>query len=60
LILTINGGSSSIKFAAFAAAPTPERAFHGQVERVGTPSARLTATPDGSSEIPNAGATFET
>jgi acetate kinase len=43
LILTINGGSSSIKFAVFSAAASPERFLSGQVERIGTPSAHLTA-----------------
>jgi len=61
LILTINGGSSSIKFAAFTSRSCPERLFGGQIERVGTPDARLTATKDDSSEPekkPVAGATF--
>jgi acetate kinase len=43
LILTINGGSSSIKFAVFSSSSSPQRLFGGQVERIGTPDARLTA-----------------
>ena len=34
-ILTINGGSSSLKFAVFAAAEPIERVLSGRVERVG-------------------------
>ena len=34
-ILTINGGSSSLKFAVFAAADPIERVLSGRVERVG-------------------------
>ncbi len=43
-ILTINGGSSSIKFAIFASAEPPTRVFNGQVERIGLPGTRLVAT----------------
>ena len=34
-VLTINGGSSSLKFAVFAAADPIERVLSGRVERVG-------------------------
>ena len=34
-ILTINGGSSSIKFAVFDGAKRPERKSHGQISRIG-------------------------
>ncbi len=34
-ILTLNAGSSSIKFAFFSADATPERLLHGKMERVG-------------------------
>jgi acetate kinase len=43
-LLTINAGSSSIKFALFTAAPDPTRLLTGQIERIGTPSAKLTVT----------------
>jgi len=42
MILTINGGSSSIKFAGYAATDL-RRAFVGRIERVGTPDARIVA-----------------
>jgi hypothetical protein len=40
-ILTINGGSSSLKFAVFAAAVPMERVLSGRVERVGLGESRL-------------------
>ena len=40
-ILTINGGSSSLKFAVFAAAEPIERVLSGRVERVGLGESRL-------------------
>jgi acetate kinase len=43
LILSVNGGSSSIKFAVFNSHPPPTRLFAGQVERIGTSGARLVA-----------------
>lgn len=61
LILTINGGSSSIKFAVFSSATPPQRLFSGQVERIGMAGARLTATRDNSPDVdtqPVAAATF--
>jgi acetate kinase len=51
LTLTVNGGSSSIKFAVFSSTSTPSRLFSGQVERIGTPGARLMATRDNSSDL---------
>ncbi len=51
LILTINGGSSSIKFALFSAASPLRRVFGGQVERIGVPGTLLTATRENSSEL---------
>lgn len=45
-ILTINGGSSSIKFALFSNEQTPKRFLNGQVERIGTPDAQLAANWD--------------
>ena len=46
-ILTINGGSSSIKFAVFKSSPPLERVFTGEIERIGVPGTRLTATRQG-------------
>jgi acetate kinase len=40
-ILTINGGSSSIKFALFTTEDPPARQLTGQIERIGTPDATL-------------------
>src|SRR5205809_587994 len=37
-ILTINGGSSSIKFAVYQPSDTPQRLFAGNVERLDTSS----------------------
>lgn len=44
VILAVNGGSSSIKFAVFSLSDPPSRIFTGQVERIGLPGTRLTAT----------------
>ncbi|HVX86346.1 MAG TPA: acetate/propionate family kinase [Phycisphaerae bacterium] len=41
LLLTLNAGSSSIKFCAFT--PTLDRTLAGQMERIGSPHARLSA-----------------
>jgi acetate kinase len=41
-ILTINGGSSSIKFALYEARQPLERKLHGKVDRIGEPEAKLT------------------
>ncbi len=47
LILTINGGSSSIKFALFEAIDVPQRILGGAIERIGQPQATLeTKGPD--------------
>src|SRR5262249_48357547 len=43
-ILTINGGSSSLKFAVFPRADLSRRLFSGRVERVGWNDARLIAS----------------
>jgi acetate kinase len=51
LILTINGGSSSIKFALFSAVSPLRRVFSGQLERIGVPGTLLTATREDSSEL---------
>jgi len=36
-ILTINGGSSSIKFALYQTGEPPERKLYGKVDRIGLP-----------------------
>jgi acetate kinase len=48
-VLTINGGSSSIKFAVYHAGggSTPRRVLAGKVERIGEPGTELTATAEG-------------
>ena len=40
-ILTINGGSSSIKFALFEAGDSLRRILEGGIERIGSPEATL-------------------
>jgi acetate kinase len=47
-ILTINAGSSSVKFAVFSDADIPARILSGQVERIGNPAAQLVAKRAGS------------
>lgn len=46
-ILTINGGSSSIRFALFDVDGSNKRLLDGKVERIGTPAAALTLRPAG-------------
>jgi acetate kinase len=41
LVLTVNGGSSSIKFAVFTSSPNARRLMTGQAERIGLRDARL-------------------
>src|SRR3972149_9817323 len=41
-VLAINGGSSSIKFALYAAAESPVHLLSGKIERIGLPDAVLT------------------
>src|SRR5581483_4770373 len=43
-ILTINAGSSSLKFALFRAGPKPVRALAGKFDRIGLPGGKLTIT----------------
>jgi len=43
-ILTLNGGSSSLRFALFSGAQTLERVLAGKFERIGLPNARLVFT----------------
>jgi acetate kinase len=40
-LLTINAGSSSIKFALFEASGEPQRTISGQLERIGTPDSAI-------------------
>lgn len=48
-VLVINGGSSSLKFAVFAASTPIDRVFSGRVERIGRAGSRLIASArDGS------------
>src|SRR5215208_4432345 len=43
-ILTINGGSSTVKFAAFRADGTPERILTGRIEGIGRPEPEMEVT----------------
>jgi acetate kinase len=47
-VLTINGGSSSIRFAVFAADRPPKRLLRGEVERIGSDDAHLSIEQEGS------------
>lgn len=52
-VLTINGGSSTIKFAVYTQGESPQRLLKGQIENIGQPGTVLTAsTPDGSDTSP--------
>jgi acetate kinase len=44
-VLTINGGSSSIRFAIFEAAETPRRLLQGKMDRIGSAEPGLTVEP---------------
>jgi len=55
-VLAINGGSSSIKFAAYRMSEPPLRRLHGSVDRIGTRDAKLlfndsSATEQGSRDL---------
>lgn len=61
-VLTINGGSSSIRFAVYAAEDTLERMLHGKIDRIGLSGTTLTYTnsvgnghADGSVAVPDHG-----
>ena len=41
-VLTINGGSSSIKFALYRTDGPPVRSMYGKVDRIGLPGTNLT------------------
>ncbi len=62
-VLTINGGSSSIKFAVFEVGEQPERGLSGAIERIGQPDTCLTyydpadEQPPTSLPLPTAAAT---
>ena len=43
-VLTINGGSSSIKFASFESGSSPVRALAGNIEGIGLPTGRFTVS----------------
>lgn len=43
-VLTINGGSSSIKFAVYDAGESPKRGLYGHIDRIGLPDTKLTFT----------------
>ncbi len=43
-ILAVNGGSSSIRFALFSAAPDPVRLISGKIDRIGSKDANLVIT----------------
>jgi acetate kinase len=47
IILTINAGSSSIRFAAFETSARPIRLLDGKMERIGTPEVRFVAGRSG-------------
>jgi acetate kinase len=55
-IVTINGGSSSIKFAVFGPVgpgpDTPARLLSGQIERIGTEGAQLVISPSDGGDVP--------
>jgi acetate kinase len=51
-ILTINGGSSSIKFALYAAMEPLKRGLHGTVDRIGLSGTNLTFHTDEKSQSP--------
>jgi len=58
MILTINGGSSSIKFALFEPGTSPEKVCYGQLTRVGTNGTRFTVNSEVKS-VPVTATTYE-
>jgi len=44
-VLTINGGSSSIRFAVYAAGATPRRRLSGKIDRIGTRGTAFVVSP---------------
>jgi acetate kinase len=52
-ILTINGGSSSIRFAVYEAGETPRRQLDGKIDRIGLSGTRLVVNdPAGKPQVP--------
>jgi acetate kinase len=52
-ILTINGGSSSIRFAVYEASETPQRRLAGKIDRIGSSGTNLIVTdPSGKPQLP--------
>jgi acetate kinase len=52
-ILTINGGSSSIRFAVYEAGEMPQRRLAGKIDRIGSSGANLIVTdPPGKPQLP--------
>jgi len=52
-VLTINGGSSSIKFALYRIGESLEQSFHGSVDRIGLPGTNLTFSDSAGSKKGN-------
>lgn len=51
VILVINGGSSTLKFALFRAEAVPVRELFGSIDRIGSPEGILRWTPEGAGTI---------
>ena len=52
-VLTLNGGSSSIRFAVYEAGDTPRRRLHGKIDRIGVSGTTLVANdPAGTPQVP--------
>jgi acetate kinase len=54
LLLTVNGGSSTVKFAAFTSSSPPRRILTGQVDRIGRADTSLVATDMSGVEVDRA------
>ena len=50
-VLTLNGGSSSVKFAVYQLAPSPRAVLEGKLDRVGSQKATLTVDASGAKAI---------
>jgi len=57
-ILTINSGSSSIKFSLYEAGPAPGRLLFGRLERIGLPEGRFLAFDAGGAPLSSTGVEF--
>jgi acetate kinase len=52
-VLTINGGSSSIRFAVYEAGDTPRRRLHGKIDRIGSSGTNVIVDdPAGQPQVP--------